>query len=106
MAYYVKDGIFMDEQIQYLKDTDNFDDEYWLVYYYLIMNDSNLFNDLENSILKYLIPSNTTNPELVSIYKEFYLDNLSSKIEILVPINKIKDKLNEYYSIKDKKKDK
>ena len=106
MAYYVKYGIFMDEQIQYLKDTDNFDDEYWLVYYYLIINDSNLFNDLENSILKYLIPSNTTSPELVSIYKEFYLDNLSSKIEILVPINKIKDKLNEYYSIKDKKKDK
>lgn len=102
IAYYINDRNFNNEQIQKLKDIQDCE-EYWLVHYYLIMNDFDLFSNLENSISTYLIPKNATDSVLKECYKEFYYDNLSVKNEILVSLDKIKEKLKEYFKLKDEK---
>ena len=56
---------YKDKKLYWLKSKDELDiikgyndESHWLVYYYLILNDSILFSDLDNSIEHYLIPKN------------------------------------------------
>lgn len=56
---------YKDKKLYWLKSKDELDiikgyndESYWLVYYYLILNDFILFSDLDNSIEHYLIPKN------------------------------------------------
>lgn len=104
IAYYIKDNMFSEKQIKMLKDVSNYDEEYWLIYYYLIMNDKDLFNDLEKSISTYLIPRSVKKSKIETNYMKFYMDNLTARNEILVPMNTIQNELNKYYSIKDNRK--
>lgn len=103
ISYYIANSMFNTDEINTIKGY--CDESYWLVYYYLILNDQTLFSDLENSINKYLIPNSTKTVDVKNAYKEFYMDNLNVKNEILVPLENIINKLEEYFNEKHKKEE-
>lgn len=100
ISYYLKEHLFDDSEISIIKSYD--EEKYWLVFYYLILLDSNLYSDLENSIMRYLIPKNASNHDSINAYKNFYLSNLSQKNEILIDLDKIEESLNDYFKLKNK----
>lgn len=104
ISYYIKNSMFFNCEIDTIK---NYDDEsYWLVYYYLILYDKSLFDDLENSVRKFLIPSSAKDETIKNSYMNFYKDNLTQKNEILVSLDKIHDVIEEYFKIKYSKEKK
>ena len=97
IAYYIENEMLDEEHIEKIK---NYDDEsYWLVYYYLIKKDLLLYLDLEKSIERYLIPRNAKGTISIA-YKNFYLDNLRKKNDILVDLNEVEDLVNIYFDEK------
>ena len=97
ISYYISNEMFNSNEMSIIK---NYNDEsYWLVFYYLILNDEDLYNDLENSVLNYLVPKSASVGVSVA-YKEFYFENLSLKNEILVGLNKIDEEIEDYFRIK------
>lgn len=100
ISYYLKKELFTEENLNIIKDYD--EEKYWLVYYYLILKDADLYANLENSIIKYLIPKSASKPEYIDCYKEFYYKNLSSKTDILLDFDKVKTNIDEYFKIKYK----
>lgn len=103
ISYYIANSMFNTDEINIIKGY--CDESYWLVYYYLILNDQTLFSDLENSVNKYLIPNSAKTVDVKNAYKEFYIDNLNVKNEILVPLENIINKLEEYFNEKYKKEE-
>lgn len=103
ISYYIANGMFNTNQINIIKGYD--DESYWLVYYYLILNDQNLFNDLENSIKKYLIPQSAKSDDVKNAYKDFYMDNLIVKNDILVPLENVINNVETYFNEKHKKEE-
>ena len=102
ISYYIDNGMFSGNELDVIKCYDN--EIYWLVFYNLILNDDSLYSDLENSIKKYLVPKNAKNT-VADAYKEFYLENLMAKNKILVDLDKIDDKLTNYFSDKYKNRE-
>ena len=96
----MKKELFTEENLNIIKHYD--EEKYWLVYYYLILKDADLYANLENSIIKYLIPKSASKPEYIDCYKEFYYKNLSSKTDILLDFDKVKTNIDEYFKIKYK----
>lgn len=101
ISYYIINNMFDSDDIDIIKGYD--DESYWLVYYYLILNDSTLYSDLENSVNQYLVPKSAKTASVKTAYKDFYINNLSAKKEILVSLDKINEKLDEYFIEKFKK---
>lgn len=78
------------------------DKEYWFVFYNLILKDSILRSDLDNSITKYLIPDKAydgKNPTDKN-YFEFYKLNLEENIAILNNIDELDEEIKEYLRLK------
>ncbi|MDP4086173.1 MAG: hypothetical protein Q8934_16355 [Bacillota bacterium] len=100
ISYYLKDSLFNKKQINELKDKK--EEKYWFQNYHLILY-TELKNDLENSIDKYLIPYNVKaikkqgarNRKRKS-YMDFYSLNLSNKISFIKDIRKIHSTVNKY----------
>lgn len=93
ISYYLKDGIFESEDIDVLKT--NTDENYWFQNYHLILYSSDLMNDIENSIDKYLIPVNATTSQKIS-YMAFYKDNLLLNNSIIRDIPDVQAEIVEY----------
>lgn len=102
ISYYIINNMFSSDEIEIIKAND--DESYWLVHYYLILNCDDLFNDLENSIEYYLIPKSADNDDIKAVYKNFYMDNLKVRNNILVSLNDIKSNIEQYFKEKDKNK--
>ena len=103
ISYYIANNMFNEDEINTIKSYS--DESYWLVYYYLILNDPTLFGDLDNSIQHYLIPKNAKAQNIKDAYKGFYMDNLIAKNDILVPLENVIDNLEEYFNEKYKKEE-
>lgn len=100
ISYYLKKELFTEENINIIRDYD--EEKYWLIYYYLILKDADLYSNLENSIIKYLIPKSAREQEYIDCYKEFYYKNLSNKTDILLDFDKVKINIDKYFKIKYK----
>lgn len=98
ISYYIKYKLFDDEEISIIKGYT--EEAYWLIFYYLILNNETLYLDLENSIDKYLIPKNAISPDIVACYKSFYSKNLENKKEILLDFDTVKNNLDDYFNQK------
>lgn len=103
ISYYIVNGMFDTNELNIIKGYS--DESYWLVYYYLILNDQNLFSDLEKSITKYLIPKSAKSDDVKNAYKDFYMDNLTVKNDILVPLENVINNLEAYFNEKHKKEE-
>lgn len=105
ISYFIKYKLFSLTEVDAIKEIE--DEEYWFVFYNLILNDVTLFSDLENSINKYLIPNksregrNPTNNNYLSFYKS----NLENRIDILNSIEELVSEINEYLCLKWKSND-
>lgn len=62
-----------------------------------------MFNNLENFANQYFIPKSAKSVNVKDAYKDFYIDNLSTKKEILVSLDKFNEKLDEYFEEKYEK---
>jgi hypothetical protein len=103
ISYYIINNMFDSNELDIIKAYT--DESYWLVYYYLILNDATLYSDLDNSIQHYLIPKNAKRQDIKDAYKNFYKDNLDSKKEILVSLDNVVDYIDLYFEEKYKKEE-
>ena len=101
ITYWLKYKYIMPEQI--LKDDIN--ESKWLIYYYLILRDKDLYIDLDNSIKIYLIPKSASKKDLKAAYLNFYHQNLEAKNEILEDIAKVGENIKSYFEQKYGKKE-
>lgn len=99
ISYYLKDDIFDQGDINNLLTYE--DEKYWFQNYHLILY-TNLFNDLENSINKYLIPANATKVKVKNTYLNFYKNNISARQSLISDINQIKSNIESYIELKNK----
>ena len=53
ISYYIINNMFDSNELDIIKGYT--DESYWLVHYYLILNDATLYSDLDNSIQHYLL---------------------------------------------------
>lgn len=98
ISYYLKDGLFTDNQIDSLKKLD--DEKYWFQNYNLILYNDKLYESLEDSINKFLIPEYAKKDSQKNTYKEFYKNNLEKKNEIIRDIYDVNEKIDEYLDLK------
>lgn len=98
ISYYLKDGLFTDNQINLLKGMN--DEKYWFQNYNLILYNDQLYQDLNRSINKFLIPKNATKNSQKNTYKEFYRNNLSNKNEIIRDIHDVNNEIDYYLDLK------
>ena len=103
ISYYIINNMFDSIELDIIKGY--IDESYWLVYYYLILCDSGLYGDLDNSIQYYLIPKKAKTQDVKDAYKKFYKDNLNYKKEILVSLDNVVDYIDLYFDEKYKKED-
>lgn len=98
ISYYLRDGIFEEEDINILKEKD--DEMYWFQNYHLILYLDDLKADLENSINRYLIPINATKDNQKKSYMSFYKENLESGNSIIRDIVDVNVGIKEYLRLK------
>lgn len=111
ISYYLKDKLFDENNINKLKLKTS--EEYWFQNYHLILYSDDLLSDIDNSIIKYLVPEkckpkirNATFKKNTQSYIEFYKSNLESKIPIINDIQIVKDKISSYLELKHDEYDK
>ena len=106
ISYYLKDGLFAQEEIDYLK---NLTDEcFWFQNYHLILYSENLLTDIEDSIVKYLIPKMVLLPlcnkqsKVIKrdSYLAFYKENLTGGKAIIKDIPLFKQAIIEYLELR------
>lgn len=98
ISYYLMENWFSVEQIENLKQQK--DEELWFQSYHLILYIQELFNNLDNSIDEYLLPSYAKKEAQKNAYREFYKNNLQAKKSIVIPIDEVNEKLNDYLEIR------
>lgn len=98
ISYYLRDGLFIDSQIDLLKGMDN--EKYWFQNYNLILYNNELYQNLDSSINKFLIPQNAIKDSQKNTYKEFYRKNLRNKNEIIRDIHDVNDEIDNYLDLK------
>lgn len=103
IAYYLKDGLFSDKEIDLLKEID--DEQYWFQNYHLILYTTGLLDDLENSINKYLIPKKADNDTKKSSYLKFYKENIGLNKPIIRDIPGVTDEIINYLTLKFEEND-
>lgn len=118
ISYYLKDNLFNDDIIDKLKEKE--DEEYWFQNYHLILY-TNLKDNLEESINKYLIPKYAWDPKHLSddvintrksfrvkqeTYLTFYRTILELEIPIIKNIDEVENNIKNYIDLKiNEKKD-
>ncbi|WP_308780128.1 hypothetical protein [uncultured Clostridium sp.] len=106
ISYYLKDGIFTDNNIKKLKL--NKSEHYWFQNYHLILFTNLINEDKENLIKEYLMPNsirnNPTNRVNIKnkqdVYINFYKSNLEDGNSIINNVDKINESLEEYIELK------
>lgn len=99
ISYYLKDSLFNQGEIDSLKLLDA--EKYWFQNYHLILYSSELMSDLDNNILKYLIPSYAiAKPAKKDTYKNFYSDNLTAGIALIQEIQDVTSNIQSYLSLR------
>lgn len=94
IAYYLKDGLFSEEQINSLKLLDN--EKFWFQNYHLILYRPELIADLDGSVTKYLLPEKAnTNPKKER-YKKFHKENLALGKAIINEVSVVTENIQEY----------
>lgn len=110
ISYYLKDRLFGNQDIDILKVKS--DEKYWFQNYHLILYSSDLLADLENSIYKYLIPTNAK--EQVNdkpgkrakkvfqkkSYMDFYKQNLGLENSIIRDISDVQAEIQDYLRLR------
>lgn len=111
ISYYLKDNIFDEKDINELRFETS--EEYWFQNYHLILYCEDLLSDINNSIIKYLVPAKCKPKTLDGTFKnntqsyiDFYKSNLESKIPIINDIPIVKDKISSYLELKHDEYDK
>lgn len=99
ISHYLKENLFK-EELEYLKEKS--DEKYWFQNYHLILY-SDLKNDLEENIKKYLIPQYARKVKIQN-YIEFYKINLENNISIIKSIDKVSEVIEKYLQIKELEK--
>lgn len=97
ISYYLKDEQFSAEDIDKLKL--NHDECYWFQNYHLILY-TDLYNNLDDSISKYLVPKYAKSKIQKDTYLNFYKDNLISKISLIKDILDINKEIQSYLDLK------
>ena len=98
ISYYLMEGWFSSEQVESLKQEKN--EELWFQNYHLIMYTQELYNDLDNSIDKYLLPYYAKRDEQKNSYRDFYRNNLQAKKSMVISIDEVNEELHEYLDIR------
>lgn len=126
ISYYLKDKIFSENSIDYLKT--KMDEYYWFQNYHLILYDEELYSDLEESIIKYLLPNDIKKEKHINSYKtnikinnktnnktktpskeaikikyyiDFYSENLKSRKSFINDSSNIKSSIEKYIKNKN-----
>ena len=94
ISYYLKDGLFSEEQLSSLKLLDN--EKFWFQNYHLILYTPELQSDLDESISKYLMPRKANTESRKERYKKFYKENLTLGKPIINEISDVTDNIKEY----------
>ena len=94
ISYYLKDGLFSEEQLSSLKLLDN--EKFWFQNYHLILYTPELQSDLDESISKYLMPQKANTESRKERYKKFYKENLTLGKPIINEISDVTDNIKEY----------
>ncbi|MDR4914120.1 hypothetical protein RGU76_03095 [Bacillus pseudomycoides] len=98
ISYYLKDAYFEKVEIDKLKE--NVDEQYWFQNYHLILYSAELLADLENSIVKYLIPKKVKMEKQKNSYMEFYKENILSDLPIIRDIPDVFDEIEDYLALR------
>ena len=105
ISYYLKDNLFDENDINGLKLKTS--EEYWFQNYHLILYCEELLSDIDNSIIKYLVPEkckpailNSTSKINTTSYINFYKSNLESKFSIINDIPIVQTNISSYLSLK------
>lgn len=106
ISYYLKDGLFGQNEIDYLKGLT--DENYWFQNYHLILYCPELLSNLDDSIEKYLIPKRIVLPlcnkqsKLTkrASYLDFYKMNLANGKTIIRDIPSVKQTIIEYLELR------
>lgn len=98
ISYYLRDGQFGKEEIDILKEND--DEQYWFQNYHLILYSADLLADLENSIIKYLIPKEAKKEKQKRSYMKFYKENLLLKHAIFRDIPNVLEEIKDYLALR------
>ena len=102
ISYYLKNNYFVQSQIDTLILSDG--EEYWFQNYHLILHTQSLYNDLENSIKKYLIPERLSiKPNTVrqDKYMDFYTTNLQNRHNLINDMRQITANITEYLRLRN-----
>ena len=106
ISYYLNAHLFSEQDINCLKAMT--DEELWFQNYHLILYTFDLFADLENSILTYLIPKKccpmpNEKPSVTKrreTYMNFYKENLSSTNALIQSIDDVELAIHEYLDLR------
>lgn len=101
IAYYLKDSVFTDGQVYFLKTLEG--EEYWFQNYHLILYTPSLKSDLSHNIKKYLIPKRLSvkpNQTRENRYYSFYNENLQNGRSMLREIRDVSDCIEEYLELR------
>lgn len=98
ISYYLMENWFSLEQVEKLKQQK--DEKLWFQSYHLILYMQELFNNMDNSIDEYLLPSFAKKDAQKNAYREFYKKNLQAKNSIVISIDEVKEELYDYLNIR------
>lgn len=101
VAYYLKDGIFTEEQISSLKVIEG--EEYWFQNYHLILYTPSLRSDLNTNIKKYLIPKRLSikpNSTREGRYYSFYYDDIQNGHALISDITNVTASIEDYLELR------
>lgn len=98
ISYYLKDEQFEEEEILLLKEKD--DEQYWFQNYHLILYSDDLLEDLDESILKYLIPKSAEKERQITSYMDFYRGNLLLENTIIRDIPDVLNEVKDYLALR------
>ena len=94
ISYYLKDGLFSEDQINSLKLLDN--EKFWFQNYHLILYTPDLRTDLDESITKYLMPQRANTDLRQRRYRDFYKKNLILGKAIINEIPVVTENIEDY----------
>ena len=101
ISFYLKDALFSKDQIDSLKLLDK--EEYWFQSYHLILYSSELRNDMQASITKYLIPKkliSSPNVNRERRYMDFYSTNLRNGKSMINDIDIVTENIKDYLNLR------
>lgn len=98
ISFYLKDGSFSECDIEKLKQY--IGERYWFQNYHLILYTSDLRDNLEDCINKYLIPEYAKRDLQKQTYMDFYKKNLELNNSILRDISNVRTEIENYMELR------